>query len=415
MQTLLSINNYYYRRGGAETIFLEHNRLFEAIGWSVIPFSMRHPKNLDTPWEKYFTDEIEFGAEYSWRERIFMAPKVIFSFEARKKLNYLLGDVSPDICHAHNIYHHLSPSILGILRRRNIPTILTLHDLKIACPAYTMLSHDGICERCRGGNLRHVIGNRCIKDSLPLSVLIYLESSLHHLLKTYERNVDRFIVPSLFYRNKFIEWGWSPDKFVHIPNFVDVDALGPAKNTGQAFIYFGRLGPEKGLGTLIKAVGAAGVKLLIAGTGPMRETLEKVAEDSRAEVTFLGYLSGDALYDSIRSARAMVLPSEWYENAPVSIMEAYALGKPVIGARIGGIPELIREGETGVIFTSGSVHELADALRHIAAMQNEEVARMGKNGREWMSAEFTPVQYRERLSHLYRDIRYSSTSGQIGN
>ena len=177
MPTLLSVNNYYYRRGGAEVVFLGQNRLFEDIGWRVIPFSMQHSSNFDTPWSEYFVNEIEFGAQYSTWQKLAWIPKVIYSFEARRKLARLVDMVQPDVCHAHNIYHHLSPAILSLVKSRGVPVVLTLHDLKLACPAYKMLTHDGICERCKGGRLYNVMWHRCIKESISLSAVVMLEAS----------------------------------------------------------------------------------------------------------------------------------------------------------------------------------------------------------------------------------------------
>ena len=137
---LLAVNNYYYPRGGAEVLFLEHNRLFENIGWQVVPFAMRHPKNLPTPWADYFPDEIEFGASYGVAGRLTRASRVIYSLQARRRLRRLLDAVAPQIAHVHNVYHHLSPSFLPLLRERGIRTVMTVHDLKLACPAYTMIS-----------------------------------------------------------------------------------------------------------------------------------------------------------------------------------------------------------------------------------------------------------------------------------
>lgn len=181
MTVLLSINNYYYRRGGADAVFLEENRLFEEIGWNVIPFAMQYPKNYTTVWNKYFINEIEYGSEYSIWNKIKYVPKVIYSLEARRNLNRLLNHIEPHICHAHNIYHHISPSILSLLKKREIPTLLTLHDLKLACPAYTMLTHDGICERCKNGRLYNVIRHKCVKRSLALSTVIFFESTINRL------------------------------------------------------------------------------------------------------------------------------------------------------------------------------------------------------------------------------------------
>ncbi len=407
MPTLLSVNNYYYRRGGAEVVFLGQNRLFEDIGWRVIPFSMQHSSNFDTPWSEYFVNEIEFGAQYSTWQKLAWIPKVIYSFEARRKLARLVDMVQPDVCHAHNIYHHLSPAILSLVKSRGVPVVLTLHDLKLACPAYKMLTHDGICERCKGGRLYNVMWHRCIKESISLSAVVMLESILHRLLCSYSKNVDRFAVPSRFLIEKMVEWGWDRSRFTHIPNFVNVNTLRPNYEVGRPFLYFGRLGPEKGVATLIRAAASVKAPLQIAGAGPEEPTLRRLAADLGADVSFLGYLTGSVLYDAIRSARAVVLPSEWYENAPVSLMEAYALGKPVIGAHIGGIPELVRQGETGITFQSGSAESLATALRTFADMSAGRLAKMGRCGRVWMKAEYTAQRYCVRVLALYQELGVS--------
>ena len=404
MSKLLSINNYYYRRGGAEVVFLEHNRLFQEIGWQVVPFAMSHPKNLRSEWESYFVNEIEFGEDYSILQKVMMASKVIYSFEARQKISRLIDTIRPDIAHAHNIYHHLSPSLFAELRKRGIPTVMTLHDLKLACPAYKMLTHDGICERCKGGAIWNLVQHKCVKNSRLLSTVIMLETSVQRLLGCYSKGVDRFVVPSQFYLEKMVEWGWSREHFTYIPNFVDVDCLLPGGHPGSAFVFFGRLGDEKGLVTFVRAVALAKVEGWIVGTGPEEEKLRCLVNETGADVKFLGYHTGESLFNIIRSAKAMVLPSEWYENAPMSIMEAYALERPVIGASIGGIPELIRENETGIMFPSGNAEALAECLRCFASMSKEDIAAMGKAGRSWMKRDFTVARYRERILELYQKM-----------
>src|SRR5580692_10601183 len=156
---------------------------------------MQDPKNHPTPWSRYFIDDLEMQGAYSPLQKLSRLPKVIYSLEARRKLAALIDNVRPDIAHGHNIYHHISPSILGLLKRRGIPTVLTLHDLKIACPAYNMLAPDGVCERCRGGRLYNVLLHRCIKGSTALSAVVMIESVVHRMLGSYRRYVDRFIVP----------------------------------------------------------------------------------------------------------------------------------------------------------------------------------------------------------------------------
>lgn len=404
MHSLISINNYYYRRGGAEVVFLEQNRLFEEIGWEVIPFAMRHPKNESTAWSEYFVDEIEFGHDYPAWQKATMAGKIIYSFEARDKLAHLLDATKPDIAHAHNIYHHISPSILSLLKQRGIPVVLTTHDLKLACPAYKMLNRHGICERCKSGNLFNVVLHRCVQDSLLVSGLVFTESLVHKLLHLYSDNLDRIIVPSRFFEKKLAEWGWPSDKLVHIPNFIRADRLEPQFEPGDYFVYFGRLGPEKGLLTLVAAAIEAGVRLKIVGTGPLDAKLRAASETAGGKIELLGYQHGDKLWSIVRGSRAVVLPSEWYENAPISLMEGYALGKPLIGSRIGGITELIQENNTGFSFESGNVSALASILRRVAETPANDIATMGRAGRNWMEREFSGERYRDRLLQLYDSL-----------
>jgi glycosyltransferase involved in cell wall biosynthesis len=404
MATLLAINNYYYYRGGAETVFLEHNRMFEAMGWPVVPFAMHHPKNLPSPWSNHFVDEIELGQQYTLAGKVVRASKVIYSFEARRRLAALLDEVRPDVCHAHNIYHHISPSILSLLHGRGIPTVMTLHDLKIACPEYHMLAPDGICERCKGGRLHNVLVHRCIKESATLSAVIMLESALHRVLGSFRKHVRAFIVPSRFYIEKFCEWGFPRALFHHVPNFVDAERYVPQFSPGESFVFFGRLSPEKGLRTLINAAVIAGCPVRIIGTGPQLEELRALAAKLAANVTFLGYLTGEALHAEVRRARAVVLPSEWYENAPMTVLEAYALGKPVIGSRIAGIPELIQEGRTGFTYTAGHAESLAAALRAMTERLDIEVEEFGRAARRSVETEFASSLYRDRVLEIYRRL-----------
>ena len=398
---LLSINNYNYRRGGAEVVYAEHNRLFKQAGWNVNRFAMRHPENDPAEHDDLFVDEIEFGNTYSLMQKAINASRVIYSFQARRRLAELIKRTEPDIAHAHNVYHHISPSIFPELRRNGVPTILTLHDLKLACPAYTMRSNNEVCERCKGGRIHNVVLRRCIKGSVALSSMIMLETAIHRMLNLYDANVDRFVVPSRFLIDKLVDWGWSKKRFVHIPNFVDCNSHAFDANPGTRFLFFGRLSHEKGLTTLIRAAKAAKQPITLVGTGQQEAELRKLTTDLDADVAFLGYKSGAELHASIHACRAVVLPSTWYENAPLTVLESYALGRPVIGADIGGIPEMIRHRETGLIVKSGDVDELASALNELAAMPTSSVASMGRTGRRWAEADFSPTRYVNAMSELY--------------
>ena len=401
---LLAINNYYYGRGGAETLFLEHNRMFEAIGWQVVPFAMRHAKNLPTPWAEYFPDEIEFGEDYGLAAKLVRAPRVIYSLQARQRMRDLLDAVRPHVAHAHNLYHHLSPSVLPLLKECGIPVVMTLHDLKLACPAYTMMRDGQRCDSCRGGKVYNVALNRCIKGSLALSGLVMVEAYVHRALRLYEANVERFVVPSRFLLDTLAAWGFARERFVHIPNFVDLERFQPARDAGRRFVYCGRLDRLKGVETLLRAAAAARQPLTIAGSGPDEARLRGIAEQSGGDVIFTGHLGKDALPGLIQEARALVLPSEVPENAPLAVLEAYAAGRPVIGAANAGIPELIREDETGALFPAGDVAALADTLTRFAALSDDRIAAMGAAGRAWVEQDFSPVVYRQRQLDLYDSL-----------
>lgn len=404
MPHLLSINSYHYRRGGADAAYFDHAALMESLGWRNTFFSMRFPDNLPCESSDYFVDEIQFGHDYSVREKVVKATKVIYSFEARRKLRELISDRRPDIAHLHNIYHHLSPSILSLLKESGIPAVMTAHDLKIACPNNKMLNSSGVCERCKGGRHYQAILNRCVLDSVAASTIVALESTLHRWLGSYRRNLARIISPSRFFIDKFVDWGWPRTSFVHIPNFVDANAFEPAFDPGGYLVYLGRLSREKGLLTLVHAATRAKVPLVLVGTGPLGDELKQTAARLDAPVTFAGYKTGEELRTLVRGARAAVLPSECYENAPFSVLESLAMGKPVVGARIGGIPEMIRHHETGWLFESGNVDALELALRSAYECPKEKLVTLGRQGRHLVETEFTRERYVSAMLQVYGEL-----------
>lgn len=385
-------------------MYFDHATLMESQGWKNAFFSMHHPKNFDSNWSKFFVNEIEFGHAYSTLDKIKMASKVIYSFEAQNKLRTLLNEYPASIAHLHCIYHHLSPAILPILKKASIPVVLTAHDLKLACPAYKMLNSHGICEKCKSGNYLDLIKYRCIKDSLLASTVVAMESSLHKLLGSYKNNVSRIVAPSQFFQNKLIEWGWPKEQITYIPNYVDITKFELSESVGKYFLYFGRLAPEKGVATLINAAIKAKVPLKIVGTGPLEAQLKSQAAENAQQIEFLGYKTGQDLIDLIQNSRCVVLPSEWYENAPMSVLESYAQGKTVIGAKIGGIPELINAGETGWMFESKNQEALADLLVKVNQLTDEKLMSMGHHCRTFVGETFNRQRYIDGTLRLYSEL-----------
>ena len=306
MPRILLVNNYHYRRGGADVVYLEQGRALREMGWKVAEFAMHHPNNERSEFDAYFSEEIEYGRNYSALKKLRHAAKIIYSFEAARKIKDLIHRERPDVVHAHNIYHHLSPSVLHAAKQCGVPVLLTTHDLKLLCPAIYMLSNDKICEECRVRGRFSVVRKQCLKGSLALSSLAYMESSIHSMLGLYRNSVDRFISPSRFLIDKFNQWGWTDNAFSHIANFVDVESIAPSFEPGKHFLYVGRLSKEKGLVTLLDAAAKSRVDVWLVGVGPMEQSLRRQAAASGASVRFCGFQKGAALWDLVRSSRAVV-------------------------------------------------------------------------------------------------------------
>jgi glycosyltransferase involved in cell wall biosynthesis len=399
---ILYLNNYFYLRGGSEKILFEEMRMMLAATHNVAVFARAHECNVATKYSKHFPHPIETESIKASPAAFHIVKELIYSRSARTGLMNVLADYRPDVAHAHNTYGRLTVSVLDELNAQGIPVVLTLHDLKLLCPSYLMLNHGKVCELCKGNLYYHAILTKCLKDSYAASAVYALESWINHTFGKYD-SVKLFISPSRFLREKMIEYGWSPDRIAHVPNFIDVKSVGDSRHVGSYNLYFGRLSREKGVKTLLKAYeGLNGkIPLLVVGDGPERDNLEKIAGDLSLPVRFTGYLSGDALHEAIANARAAILPSEMYENAPLSLLEAFAHGKPVIGARIGGIPEMIEEGVNGLLFESGNVEDLREKLVLMANMTDQEIMSMGRSAREKVEKEYSAVAHYEKLMEVY--------------
>lgn len=400
------VNKYHRLVGGVERYISELTRCLQRGGHEVIPFSMADPRNDPTPYADYFVSNIEFfepGRRAApWR----VAGRVIYSQEAYRKIARLIEAVRPDVAHVHSIYHHLSPSVLVALRRYGIPTLMTLHDYKIVCPAYTFWVRGQVCERCRGGHFYHCALRRCNHGSAAASLLCAIESTIHHGAHLYER-VDAFISPSRFLRQKHVEHGFAPAQFEVVPNFVILADYTPCYNHEGYYLYFGRLTAFKGVGTLLQATARLRTiaPLLIVGDGPARADLEaQAARLSLDNVRFLGHQSGMALKRLVQGARFVIVPSEWYENCPYAVLEAFALGKPVVAAEIGGIPELVEPEVNGLLFPAGQVEALASCLNRLLTAPFSLLKSLGQAGRSKVEAVYNDEAHRRTITAIYRRL-----------
>jgi glycosyltransferase involved in cell wall biosynthesis len=411
---LLLGNKFWYPKGGVETYLFELIEELPAYGYDVVPFAMKHARNLESAYSGFFVDEADYHAPQSLRTKATLAVRMLYSRHAADKLAALLDAHPPDLAHLHNVYHQLSPAILPLLRERAIPIVMTLHDLKLACPNYKMRTNGEICERCVGGGYHHAVLHRCVRGSVVASTLCAIELFAHRRSGIYERNVDRFIVPSRFYRQKMIEAGLPASKIEWIPSFTHVEQYTPSYGGDDYFVYVGRLSDEKGLPSLIEAVrGFNKGRLLVIGEGPLREPLAQTVIRERLDnVSIVGPKWGTELVDLMRGARFSVIPSEWYENCPRSCIESFACGTPVIGANIGGLPEMIDDGETGLLFTPFSTADLRAKIERLFG-NKAEAARMGRAARAKAEREYSAQAHLARLLAVYSSVLAGSQTRAI--
>ncbi|RLC98271.1 MAG: glycosyltransferase family 1 protein, partial [Chloroflexota bacterium] len=394
---ILSVNKFYWNKGGSEAVFFGEKELLENNGHTVIPFSMKSGNNLPSVYSEYFVENVDYDSR-KLTDKLSAASKIIYSFDARNKIKLLLDANQIDIAHFHIFQHQISPSVFGPLRKRNIPIVLTLHDLKPMCPNYKMYVNGHTCEKCKGKRFYHCFLNSCTKGSRLNSLINTAEMYLHYALGYYQ-SVDKYIAVSHFFERKMIEFGFKREQISYIPNFIDIEEYPESPNDNNYVVYFGRLSYEKGVDTLIRAAQLCpDIPVVIIGTGPDEQMLKKIVEENNiSNIEFTGYKQGSELKQLISNSSFTVLPSVVYENCPMGILESFALGKAVIGSAIGGIPELINPSVDGLTYTAGDSDGLAAQMQTL--WENTNTRReMGREGRKKIAKDFTPKSHYTKLA-----------------
>ncbi len=327
---------------------------------------------------------------------------MFYSPSARHGIAQLLDMFRPDIVHLHNIYHHLSPSILQPLTVSGVASVMTLHDFKLACPTYLFLDDGEVCEACLDGHFYHAAVRKCKGGSLAASTLCAVESTFHRATKVYAR-VCLFISPSHFNARKMTEAGVFPDRIRQLNNFVETKDILPKYAPGGKVVFASRVSYEKGLDVLIEAIARLGpaVRLDVAGDGPDRPKLEKfAAQMAPNQVRFLGHLPKPAVLDLIGQAAVVAIPSRCYENQPNGVLEAFACGVPVVGSNHGGIAELVDSGIDGLLIPPNDPDALAWGLRTLLS-DPVRCLLLGRAGREKVERAFAPTRHLAGLESLY--------------
>ncbi len=405
MKVLLA-NKYFHRNGGSEAVFFDERAYLISQGVTVVDFSMADSRNDDSEYSSFFVENKSYRSSnhHSVLTSLINGLGIIHSTEAVSNLQRLIVQSTPDILHCHNIYHQLTPSIIGIAKKHNIPVVLTLHDYKPICPTYLRLKHGSVCSDCIDGDFFNVIKNRCADGSIGKSAILYAEAVIQKILGNYEK-IDVVIAPSQFMADSVSGHRFLKERVHTIHNGINVDQITRSKTDHGYVLYIGRLSEEKGIRRLLEAHKNATNRfpLKICGTGPLFEELKL----NYPGADFIGYKSGDALQKIISEASVVAVPSEWYENCPMSILEAMAYGKPVVASRIGGIPELVFHGETGFLFEPGNADEL---LQHVATLMKHRELResFSRAARQRVEREFSLQQHNDKLLAVYNSIIFET-------
>lgn len=402
---ILQINKFYHIVGGVDRYFFELSELLEKNGHFVSHFSTKGKLTRKSKWSKYFIDEYDYS-DINIRSALPLFARMIYSVEAKRKINQLLDDYKWDIVHLHDIFHHISPSILPEIKKRNIPIVQTVGDYHLISPNYNMFQNGKICEITKPDKFYKTIFHKCVKNSFALSLAEVIEKYVHYWLGWERDYIDYFIVPSQFMKRKLIEYGISPKKIVYLPYCIELKKYDfEYRKDDNYILYFGRLSPEKGLRFLLSVIKILpNVKLKIVGKGSEEEKLKNLCLKLDLEnVELLGFHDGNSLKKLIARSKFTILPSLWYDVAPVSIIESFASGRPVIASNIGGIPELVKDGYNGFLFEPGNLEDCAEKITRL--WSNPALCRkLGKNVRLYIEKNFSAKDHYEKIMDIYKKV-----------
>lgn len=409
---ILLINNFHYYRGGSESVYFNTADELSARGHEVHFFSFKRSENIPCQDDAFFP-------VYPYRGNVFsrILKNVIYyfyNFEAAKKLDAFLAHQKFDIAHVHLIFGGLTPSILAVLKKRHIPVVYTAHDYRLVCPAYTFRDGAGkVCEACKGKHFYHCISRRCAKGSFAKSIMMAAEMYFRNLFLSPFNLFSGFIFVSNFSKNKHLDYApkLRQNNVLQAYNFLPGSSeslLSQIHRTSAEdyFLFYGRLSPEKGVDLLVDVFSKhPELNLIIVGTGPTEAHLRSELEKRSAKnIVMLGYKTGLELKELIANARFVLIPSEWYENNPMTVIESFQLGIPVIGSNLGGIPELMDNGANGFLFEAGDPASLETVLKKVQDLSPSDYSELKKNCRSFFEKSFPAEHHIQKLVSFYLDV-----------
>jgi glycosyltransferase involved in cell wall biosynthesis len=386
---VLLVHGAYQQFGGEDSVVQAERELLERHGDEVLLYS-RHNDETKT---------------FNIFQKAAFFPQSVYSWRSGGEIADAVHSFRPDVAFVHNVYPLLSPSVYHKLHSLGVPAVQVLHNFRPFCPNGFYYTQGQICEACRDGNYINAIRKRCYKDSYVFSGLYALMLGSNRLAGMVDK-VAGFICLTEFFKIKMREAGVPDSKLFVRPNFVYAPPLPGASEAGKYAMFMGRLSPEKGCWTLIHAFERMPqIPLKIVGTGPLEmELKDYVGNKGIKNIEFLGFKSGDEKWQLLRNSLCLVVPSEWYENFPVTVLEAFMAAKPVVAARMGGLPYIVEEGQSGLLFESGKPEDLAQTIQRLAEDPAGAV-RMGLRGRSLSETKYGPEQGYSNLMNIFSQVQ----------
>ena len=421
---VLLVNWSWYPTGGDWTYIENLQKLYESHGHEVIAFSTHNSKNVFSRFSKNFVDSYDFkelNKNKSIGNGIKALKSSVVSSDALSKLELTLDEHDIRIAHLHNIHHYITPAIIEKLSKRGIKILWTLHDYQIICPENSFVSNGKVCEKCMNGSFYHCATNKCKKNSFLASTLASFEAYYYHKKKVYDL-VDYYLCPSNFLKQKFLEFGFKKSNLFEsnlcydislVDNFIKQSKTLNEEVAQKYILYIGRLEMIKGIHTLIQAVKDTDIVLKVIGSGGAENELKKlVAVQNIKNVEFLGFKNRSEIFELINNSLFGVCPSEWYENFPYSIAELFLFSKPVVGANIGGIPELVKDNKTGLLFEPGNIGQLQEKL--VELWNNKQlVCELGKYARIHAYDLYNFETHWNKLEGVMHELFFSDTEEKV--
>lgn len=401
---ILQANKFFYRRGGAEVVFFDTIKGLRARGHEVIEFSMQHPKNMPSEYSGYFASEVpellckqDLATAWKIFRHLFVAPEIV------KKIKALALATDPQVAHLHNIYHHLSASTFTTLHRLKIPIVLTVHDVFPLCPNHSLLYGQSLREDLFKKKLYNCVRYKCIDNRLLPSIAGTLEAYYYHLKGIWE-HINLFICPSQFMMDKMVEYGFPKKKMRVVLN--PFEARSEPMPLGNRVVYLGRMHYEKGIRLFLEAAThLRDFPITVAGTGPDDAFVDAyIKQYSLTHVERLGWVESATWQQVMASARVIVVPSLFYENCSLTVLEALSFGRIVVGVNRGGTPEMIIDGQTGFLAKPENADDLAVVIKKAIMFPENEAKKMVERGRSLIAQNHTPNEYFKKLENIYAEV-----------